>query len=133
MLTQLTADAGLTADPAISPDGKLVAYASDRSGEGNLEIWVQQFNGRQASRLTNHAADDREPAFSPDGSQIVSVRNATVEEFTLFRRWVAMSGWWRRTEGGRSSRRTVPAWPTGWGTSAETPPSRALRRFSSWM
>ena len=52
MLTQLTADAGLTTDPAISPDGKLVAYASDRSGEGNLEIWVQQFNGRQASRLT---------------------------------------------------------------------------------
>jgi serine/threonine protein kinase/Tol biopolymer transport system component len=70
VLTQLTADAGLTIDPAISPDGKLVAYASDRSGEGNLEIWVQQVNGRQASRLTQHSADDHEPAFSPDGAQI---------------------------------------------------------------
>lgn len=31
---------------------------------------MQQVNGRQASRLTQHAADDHEPAFSPDGSQI---------------------------------------------------------------
>jgi Tol biopolymer transport system component len=70
VLTQLTTDAGLNTDPAISPDGKLVAYASDRSGEGNLEIWVQQISGRQAIRLTHHVADDHEPAFSPDGAHI---------------------------------------------------------------
>jgi hypothetical protein len=38
-LRQLTQDSGLTPS-AISPDGKLVAYASTRSGEGNLDIWV---------------------------------------------------------------------------------------------
>ncbi len=28
--------------PAVSPDGKLAAFAPDRSGEGHLDIYVQQ-------------------------------------------------------------------------------------------
>jgi eukaryotic-like serine/threonine-protein kinase len=70
-LTRLTSDLGLTYEPALSRDGKLLAYASDRSGEGNLDIWVKQISGGEAVRLTHDAADDHEPSFSPDGSKIV--------------------------------------------------------------
>ena len=72
VLRRLTNDTGLTYQPALSPDGKLLAYASDRSGEGNLDIWVQQSATGEPLRLTDHEADDREPAFSPDGSRIAS-------------------------------------------------------------
>src|SRR5262249_51259828 len=73
VLIRLTSDAGLTTDPALSPDGKLLAYASDRSGQGNLDIWLKQIAGGEPLRLTKNKEDDREPVFSPDGSLIAFV------------------------------------------------------------
>jgi serine/threonine protein kinase len=69
-ITRLTTDSGLTAYPSLSSDGKLVAYASDRNSDGNLDIWVQQTSGGNPVRLTTNGADDLEPSFSPDGSRI---------------------------------------------------------------
>jgi Tol biopolymer transport system component/tRNA A-37 threonylcarbamoyl transferase component Bud32 len=69
-LRQLTRDTGLTTDPALSRDGKLLAYASDRAGDGNLDIWVQQLGGAEPLRLTREATDERKPVFSPDGTRI---------------------------------------------------------------
>jgi predicted Ser/Thr protein kinase len=70
-LTRLTVDTGYTGDPTISADGKLVAYASDRGGEGDFEIWVQHVGARDAARLTHEPADDWQPSLSPDGSRVV--------------------------------------------------------------
>jgi Tol biopolymer transport system component len=68
--TQITADAGLTFEPAVSPNGSLLAYASDRGGAG-LDLWVQPLPTGEPVQITRDAADDREPSFSPDGSRIV--------------------------------------------------------------
>ena len=70
-LVRLTSDSGLTFQPTLSPDGKLLAYASDRSGEGNLDLWLKQVEGGEPIRLTYDPADDCEPSFSPDGKRIV--------------------------------------------------------------
>ncbi|WP_321474718.1 hypothetical protein [uncultured Paludibaculum sp.] len=69
-IRRLTSDAGLTFQPVLSNDGKLMAFSSDRSGDGNLDIWVQQIPGGTPVRITDNPADDVEPAFSPDGTSI---------------------------------------------------------------
>ncbi len=57
--------------PSWSPDGSLLAYASDRSG--NFEISVRRGEGGQDVNVTNDPAQDIQPAFSPDGNTIAFV------------------------------------------------------------
>ena len=66
---RLTYESGTAFEPAISPDGKLLAYASDLAG--SFDIYVRQLGSQQAIRRTQHEANDRNPSFSPDGSKIV--------------------------------------------------------------
>jgi Tol biopolymer transport system component len=70
-LTRLTRDPGLSDFAALSPDGKLLAYASDRSLDGELDLYVKQVAGGQPIRLTSDGAGNTTPDFSPDGNKIV--------------------------------------------------------------
>lgn len=72
-LVRLTSASGLNTEPALSPDGNLLAYASDRAGT-DFDIYVQSAAGGDPMRLTSDAADDSEPSFSPDGTHIVFSR-----------------------------------------------------------
>jgi tricorn protease len=55
--------------PVWSPDGKNIAFASDRFG--NFDIYVIPANGGNAQRLTHHSSHDYPTAFSPDGKNIL--------------------------------------------------------------
>jgi eukaryotic-like serine/threonine-protein kinase len=72
VLRRLTSDGGFTGFPAVSKDGKWIAFASDRNGPGRFSIWVTPAEGGAAARqVTDDDANDSEPAFSPDARHIV--------------------------------------------------------------
>jgi len=68
-LTRITFDPGLQTDPTFSPDGKNIAYASNKAG--NFDIWMQPVDGGPATQLTNDPANDTQPDWSPDGRRIL--------------------------------------------------------------
>jgi TolB protein len=58
--------------PVWSPDGKKIAFRSDRDGNG--EIYVMNADGSGLRRLTRSAASDGGPVWSPDGKKILFQR-----------------------------------------------------------
>jgi len=98
-ISRFTFDSGVTLSPALTRDGKVAAYASDRAGRGDLDLYVQQVAGRQAIRITEDEANDTDPAFSPDGSKIAfrSERDGggifVVDAFGGEPRRIATRGW----------------------------------------
>src|SRR5260370_21837160 len=78
VLRRLTSDLGLSTYPALSADGKWLAFSSSRSGEGNLDLYLQPVDAGDAIRLTQSPADEKEASFSPDGKTIAyrSERNS---------------------------------------------------------
>lgn len=67
-LQQLTDDPANDVMPAFSPDGKRVAFASDRAG--NWDIYLMDVAGGQPRQLTNDLNHDLSPSFSPDGQHL---------------------------------------------------------------
>ncbi len=54
--------------PVWSPDGKWIAFASDRYG--NYDVFIMPADGGAAKRLTYYSAGDFPYCFSPDGSTV---------------------------------------------------------------
>lgn len=69
-VTQLTLDSGFTNNVTFSGDGKLMAFSSDRSGDGNLDIWAEYQGGPPIRITKDKKIDQNDPALSPDGSSI---------------------------------------------------------------
>ncbi|MBE0688587.1 MAG: TolB family protein, partial [Anaerolineae bacterium] len=66
---RLVADPADDRDPAWSPDGRRLAFASHR--DGNWEIYIQDFTDNSVTRMTYDLSFQAAPSWSPDGQWIV--------------------------------------------------------------
>ena len=65
---QITTNAAYDGDPIWSPDGKQIAFSTDRNG--NFDVYLVSAEGGVAKRITTNSATEIPLAFSPDGKEI---------------------------------------------------------------
>ena len=79
--TQLTFGPSYDFDPAMSPDGTRVAFASNRDGSGS-NIFVLERATKRITQLTREV-DAARPVWSPDGGTIAYARNVLREDHPI--------------------------------------------------
>ena len=99
-LTQITSGDYDDAQPAWSPDSRLIAFASNRSKPDpdrtyNTDIWVVAANntdkGAQLTQVTTNPGDDSHPTWSPDGKLIAYTTQLDPHLFEYATHYLAVS------------------------------------------
>ena len=65
---QITTNAAYDSDPIWSPDGKHIAFSTDRNG--NFDVYLVSAEGGVPKRITTNSATEIPLAFSPDGKEV---------------------------------------------------------------
>jgi Tol biopolymer transport system component len=76
---QLTNNDREDIDPAYSPDGKKIVYASADKPKGNYELYTINARGGNKVQVTNNDVDEAWPTYSPSGKKI-AFTDMTVNE-----------------------------------------------------
>jgi len=113
-------------EPAWSPDGSTIAFASKRSGTSDL--YAMSADGSGTRRLTSTKDDDGQPAWSPDGERIVFARGSSGRLYVM-----SADGAGARRLTDEEAEETEPAWsPDGrWIAYARRDPGTSIREL--WL
>jgi Tol biopolymer transport system component len=76
-------------DPVFSPDGTRIAFVSMRDDADPFsffggEIYVMKADGSGQTNITNNAAGDRSPDWSPDGNKIAFMSNRDGGDYEIY-------------------------------------------------
>jgi Tol biopolymer transport system component len=80
----LVSEPGVFATPTWSADGRRVAFASNRGGDTDFEVYSIGAGGGAITPLTSNTVEDGDPSWSPDGSRIAFVRDTELEPSQIY-------------------------------------------------
>ncbi len=83
--TRLTSGLPYDAQPRFSPDGKSIAFVSDRDGGNN--VWIMSLDGKDTVQVTKGKYFEyASPEWTPDGEYIVVSKGTRIEQLWMFHR-----------------------------------------------
>jgi Tol biopolymer transport system component len=83
--TRLTSGLPYDAQPRFSPDGKTIAFVSDRDGGNN--IWTLSLDLKDTTQVTTGKSFEyASPEWTPDGEYIVASKGTRIEQLWMFHR-----------------------------------------------
>lgn len=101
----------MNVEPAVSPDGKTIAFSSDRAGK--IMLFTMDANGGNVKRLTFAGKYNSTPAWSPDGKALAFAA-LDVDHFDIFTMNRDGSNLRRMTDArkptGRAANNESPSW-----------------------
>ncbi len=126
-VSKLTDDPAGDVQPAISPDGRTIAFSSFRSG--NWDLWIISLDGGQARQITSSPQHEVHPTWSPEGQRLAYCRfNEVAQHWELWTLQLDQPGSQRMIEIG-----LFPEWsPTGDSLVYQKARERGGRWFSIW-
>ena len=78
-VSPLTSFPGREMGPVLEPDGPRVAFVWRGPSGRSADIWLTQQAGGKPLRLTRHEAQDHQPVWTPDGTEVVFVRSTEAQ------------------------------------------------------
>jgi hypothetical protein len=82
-LQRLTSGPSVKGWPAMSPDGRSIAYAVESEPSGPWHIFEMNADGGHPVQITSGKSSDVAPAFSPNGTQILFARAASHRPYSM--------------------------------------------------
>ena len=83
MPRELTKHSAIETEPVLSPDGKMLAYVSDRTGQP--QVYIMDLSSKKATRLSKKGNYNTSPAWSPDSSMVAFTSQKRGSKSTIYR------------------------------------------------
>ena len=83
MPRELTKHSAIETEPVLSPDGKKLAYVSDRTGQP--QVYSMDLSSKKVTRISRKGGYNTSPAWSPDSSMVAFTSQKRGSKSTIYR------------------------------------------------
>ena len=83
MPRELTKHSAIETEPVLSPDGKKLAYVSDRTGQP--QVYIMDLSSNKVTRISRKGGYNTSPAWSPDSSMVAFTSQKRGSKSTIYR------------------------------------------------